>query len=62
MLVFTDIKKDFLRKYTILEDSNLEKLEMLEQLRILESGFKIKVLKTKFESISKALRMIIKKH
>ena len=66
MLVFTDIKKDFLRKYTILEDSNLEKLEMLEQLRILESGFKIKVLETKFKSIGidteddyqKALKMI----
>jgi 3-deoxy-manno-octulosonate cytidylyltransferase (CMP-KDO synthetase) len=59
-------KKDFLAKYTILENSNLEKLEMLEQLRILESGFKIKVLETKFQSMGidteddyqKALKMI----
>jgi len=44
-------KKDFLTKYPTLVKSNLEKLEMLEQLRILESGFKIKVLESKFESI-----------
>ncbi len=43
-------KKDFLKKYSTLDNSNLEKLEMLEQLRILESGFKIKVLDTKFKS------------
>jgi len=59
-------KKDFLTKYSTLDYSNLEKLEMLEQLRILESGFKIKVLETKFKSIGidteddyqKALKMI----
>jgi 3-deoxy-manno-octulosonate cytidylyltransferase (CMP-KDO synthetase) len=59
-------KKDFLTKYSSLENSNLEKLEMLEQLRILESGFKIKILETKFKSIGidteddyqKALKMI----
>ena len=59
-------KKDFLTKYSILDNSNLEKLEMLEQLRILESGFKIKILETKFKSIGidteddyqKALKMI----
>ena len=59
-------KKDFLTKYSILDNSNLEKLEMLEQLRILESGFKIKLLETKFKSLGidteddyqKALTMI----
>ncbi len=59
-------KKDFLTKYSILDDSNLEKIEMLEQLRILESRFKIKVLETKFKSFGidtdddyhKALKMI----
>ena len=45
-------KNDFLIKYCIQNNSNnnLEKLEMLEQLRILESGFKIKLLETKFKS------------
>ncbi|MDB4497552.1 3-deoxy-manno-octulosonate cytidylyltransferase [Flavobacteriaceae bacterium] len=59
-------KKHFLTKYSSLENSNLEKLEMLEQLRILESGFKIKILETKFKSVGidseddyqKALKMI----
>ena len=39
----------FVKKHSTLEDSNLEKLEMLEQLRILESGFKIKVTKKLFQ-------------
>ncbi len=43
-------KKKFLKSYSKLNNSNLENLEMLEQLRILESGFKIKVLETKFKS------------
>jgi 3-deoxy-manno-octulosonate cytidylyltransferase (CMP-KDO synthetase) len=30
----------------------LEKIEMLEQLRVLENGYKIKVIETKCESIS----------
>lgn len=59
-------KKDFLTKYSLLENSNLEKLESLEQLRILENGVKIKLLETKFKSIGidteddyqKALKMI----
>ena len=61
-------KKDFLMTYSRLENSNLEKIEMLEQLRILENGFKIRVLETKFNSIGidtrddydKALKMIEK--
>jgi len=59
-------KKEFLTKYSSLDNNNLEKLEMLEQLRILESGFKIKILETKFKTIGidtkddyqKALKMI----
>ena len=44
-------KKDFLSKYSTLQNKNLEKLEMLEQLRILESGFKIKMIETNYKSI-----------
>ena len=45
-------KNDFLTKYSNLDinNNNLERLEILEQLRILESGFKIKLLETKFKS------------
>lgn len=59
-------KKDFLDMYSLLNFSNLEKIEVLEQLRILESGYKIKVLETKFKSLgidtqedyNKALKII----
>jgi 3-deoxy-manno-octulosonate cytidylyltransferase (CMP-KDO synthetase) len=34
-----------------LPESGLEKIEKLEQLRILESGFKIKVIETDLDSI-----------
>ncbi len=43
--------KDFLFTYNNLPISNLEKIERLEQLRILEEGFKIKVIETKFQTI-----------
>lgn len=42
--------KDFLIKYSKLEQTALEKRESLEQLRILEKGFSIGVLETKTES------------
>ncbi len=44
-------RADFLRKYTALEQSALEVAEKLEQLRILEHGFKIKCTVTEYESL-----------
>jgi 3-deoxy-manno-octulosonate cytidylyltransferase (CMP-KDO synthetase) len=43
--------KDFLFIYKNLASSNLEKIERLEQLRVLEEGFRIKVLETKYETV-----------
>ncbi|MFH0877415.1 MAG: 3-deoxy-manno-octulosonate cytidylyltransferase [Candidatus Omnitrophota bacterium] len=43
--------KDFLFTYKNLAPSKLEKLEKLEQLRVLENGYPIKVIETKFETI-----------
>ena len=45
-------RKDFLLKMSKLPRTYLEKLEMLEQLRVLEKGYKIKVIETRCESIS----------
>lgn len=44
-------KKDFLREYVQLEKTPLEMAENLEQLRVLESGYKIKVKETIYDSI-----------
>lgn len=41
----------FLKKYTKLSKSRLEIAESLEQLRVLENGYKIRVLETKCSSI-----------
>lgn len=43
--------KDFLFVYKNLPVSKLENLEKLEQLRILENGYPIKVVETKYETI-----------
>ena len=43
--------KDFLFIYKNLPPANLEMQERLEQLRVLEEGFRIKVLETKFDTI-----------
>lgn len=43
--------KDFLFTFKNLLPSPLEKTEKLEQLRILEEGYRIKMLETKFDSI-----------
>ena len=44
-------RREFLLKYTKLPESNLEKLESLEQLRILENGKFIKVIEVSESSI-----------
>jgi 3-deoxy-manno-octulosonate cytidylyltransferase (CMP-KDO synthetase) len=43
--------KDFLFTYKNLPVSNLEKTEKLEQLRVLEEGFRIKVIETNFDTV-----------
>ena len=43
--------KDFLFTFTNMPVSNLEEAEGLEQLRVLESGFKIKVIETEFDTL-----------
>ena len=44
-------RREFLLKYTKRAQTNLEKIEMLEQLRALENGAKIKVVEVKEKSI-----------
>jgi 3-deoxy-manno-octulosonate cytidylyltransferase (CMP-KDO synthetase) len=44
-------RKEFLAKYTQMPESPLEKAERLEQLRILENGYTIKIGITKYDSI-----------
>lgn len=43
--------KDFLFIYKNLAPSNLERIEKLEQLRVLEEGYRIKVIETKYDTI-----------
>jgi len=43
--------KEFLVKYSKMEQSYLEKLEKLEQLRVLENGYNIKMIETNYNSI-----------
>lgn len=45
-------RKDFLVKYAAMELSNLEKTERLEQLRVLQNGYKIKVIETNYNAIA----------
>lgn len=44
-------KKEFLKKFVEMPQSCMEKAEQLEQLRVIENGYKIKVLETKYQSI-----------
>lgn len=44
-------KKEFLEKYSTMEQTYLEKLEKLEQLRVLENGYKIKMIETEYEPV-----------
>ncbi len=45
-------RKEYLLKFTKLEPTDLERWEKLEQLRMLENGFKIKIVETEFDSFS----------
>ena len=45
------IKKKFLLNYASMEQTYLEKLEKLEQLRVLENGYKIKMIATEYEPV-----------
>jgi len=44
-------EKEFLMKLVTLHPSPLEKLERLEQLRVLENGYRIKLIYTEYDSI-----------
>ncbi len=44
-------RRDFLLQYAVLEPTPLEQIESLEQLRVLENGFKIKVINSDFHGI-----------
>ena len=45
-------RKEWLLKFSQFQPTDLEQIEKLEQLRMLENGFKIKIVVTEFESIS----------
>jgi len=45
-------QKDFLLKLCAMPPSTLEKAEKLEQLRALENGFRIKIIESRFSSLS----------
>lgn len=44
-------RRDFLLRYAAMEQTLAEQVESLEQLRVLENGYKIKVIKTQHEFI-----------
>ncbi len=44
-------RKDFLLKYANMKPTPLEEAEKLEQLRVLENGYRIKVIETQYNSI-----------
>ena len=46
------LRRDFLRQFVRLEQAELEKKEKLEQLRVLENGFKIMVVETEHDSVA----------
>ena len=44
-------KKEFLKKFVEMPQTEMEKAEQLEQLRVIENGYKIRVIETKYQSI-----------
>ncbi len=54
-------RKDFLLKFTEMAESNLERVERLEQLRVLENGYKIKCVITEYDSVSVDTREDVEK-
>ena len=44
-------RKSFLKTFTGLEETELERLEALEQLRALEHGYRVKVVVTEYDSV-----------
>ncbi|MDD4723100.1 MAG: 3-deoxy-manno-octulosonate cytidylyltransferase, partial [Acidaminococcaceae bacterium] len=44
-------RRDFLLQYAVLAPTPLEQIESLEQLRVLENGFRIKVINSDFHGI-----------
>ncbi|MEP6715702.1 MAG: 3-deoxy-manno-octulosonate cytidylyltransferase [Terriglobia bacterium] len=44
-------RRDFLLRYSTMPPGRLEQIERLEQLRVLENGFKIRVVETEYESL-----------
>ena len=44
-------RKSFLLKYTSLPEGKLESIEKLEQLRVIENGYKIRVLETEYQTV-----------
>jgi 3-deoxy-manno-octulosonate cytidylyltransferase (CMP-KDO synthetase) len=44
-------RKEFLKKFLSLETGNLEVIEKLEQLRVLENGYTLKVVETPYDSL-----------
>lgn len=63
-------RKDFLLKFAKMKPTPLEEAEKLEQLRVLENGYKIKVVETEHDSIGvdteedmeRVRKIVIKKH
>lgn len=45
-------RREYLLKFTQLAPTDLENIEKLEQLRMLENGFRIKIVETEFDSFS----------
>ncbi len=54
-------RKNFLKKFLSFNISKLEQCEKLEQLRILENGFKVKVSETQYETIGIDTKRDLKK-